>query len=144
VEQAMRRDASARTRCRRDRRAARRGADAAATDWAQIAALYDVLMRIEPTPIVELNRAVAVAMRDGADAGLALIDAILARGELESYHLAHAARADLPRSARTGARTRDRGVRAGAGLARLEPERRFLERKLGELRARNWRRYRID
>ena len=106
---------------------------AAATDWAQIAGLYDVLMRIAPTPIVELNRAVAVAMRDGADAGLALIDGILARGELETYHLAHAARADL--LVRLG--QREEGIAAyerALGLARLEAERRFLERKLGELR----------
>jgi RNA polymerase sigma-70 factor (ECF subfamily) len=71
--------------------------NAAATDWGQIVGLYDVLARVEPSPIVELNRAVAVAMRDGPQAGLALIDAILARGELADYHLAHAARADLCR-----------------------------------------------
>src|SRR5205807_3199705 len=70
---------------------------AAATDWAQIAALYDVLARVEPSPVVELNRAVAVAMRDGPAAGLALIDALLARGELTDYHLAHSARAELCR-----------------------------------------------
>src|SRR5207302_1043450 len=68
---------------------------AAATNWAQIVGLYDVLARAEPSPVVELNRAVAVAMRDGPAAGLALIDALLARGELADYHLAHAARADL-------------------------------------------------
>ncbi|MBV8068489.1 MAG: RNA polymerase sigma factor, partial [Acidobacteriaceae bacterium] len=71
--------------------------NAAATDWAQIARLYGVLMRVEPSPVVELNRAVVVAMRDGPDAGLALIEAILARGDLTDYHLAHAARADLCR-----------------------------------------------
>jgi RNA polymerase sigma-70 factor, ECF subfamily len=76
------------------RRGARGGADAAETDWAQIVGLYDVLMRAEPSPVVELNRAAAVAMRDGPEAGLALIDAILARGDLADYHLAHAARAD--------------------------------------------------
>ena len=70
---------------------------AAATDWAQIVGLYDVLLRAEPSPVVELNRAVAVAMRDGPAAGLALIDAILARGDLADYHLAHSARADLCR-----------------------------------------------
>ena len=70
---------------------------AAATDWAQIVGLYDVLARADPSPVVELNRAVAVAMRDGPAAGLALIDAILARGELADYHLAHSARADLCR-----------------------------------------------
>src|SRR5690606_20419425 len=76
--------------------------DAAATDWAQIVGLYDVLMRIAPSPVVELNRAVAVAMRDGPEAGLPLIDAILDRGELQNYHLAHAARAELyQRLART-------------------------------------------
>ena len=71
--------------------------NAAATDWAQIVGLYDLLLRAEPSPVVELNRAVAVAMRDGPEAGLALIDAILARGDLADYHLAHAARADLCR-----------------------------------------------
>ncbi|MEW6324155.1 MAG: RNA polymerase sigma factor, partial [Nitrospirota bacterium] len=70
---------------------------AAATDWAQIVGLYDVLLRAEPSPVVELNRAVAVAMRDGPKEGLALIDAILARGDLADYHLAHSARADLCR-----------------------------------------------
>ena len=104
-----------------------------ATDWAQIAGLYDVLLRIEPTPIVELNRAVAVAMRDGPAAGLTLIDGILRRGELGSYHLTHAARADL--LARLG--RRDEALRAyeqALGLATLEPERRFLERRIGEVR----------
>ena len=71
--------------------------NAAATDWAQIVALYDLLARAEPSPVVELNRAVAVAMRDGPAAGLELIDAILARGDLADYHLAHSARADLCR-----------------------------------------------
>ena len=108
-------------------------ADAAATDWAQIVGLYDVLLQMDPSPIVELNRAVAVAMRDGADAGLALIDGILARGELETYHLAHAARADL--LGRLG--RREEAIAAyerARGLARLEAERRFLDRKLGEVR----------
>jgi len=103
------------------------------TDWAQIAGLYDVLMRIEPTPIIELNRAVAVAMRDGAHAGLALMDGILARGELDAYHLAHAARADL--LARLG--RREEAIAAydrALALAALEPERRFLARRIGELR----------
>ena len=102
------------------------------TDWAQIAGLYDVLLRIDPTPIVELNRAVAVAMRDGPDAGLTLVDEILARGELESYHLAYAARADL--LARLG--RRDEAVEAyerARSLATLEPERRFLARRIVEL-----------
>ena len=103
------------------------------TDWAQIAGLYDVLMRIEPTPIIELNRAVAVAMRDGAHAGLALMDGILARGELDAYHLAHAARADL--LARLGRREEAIAAYGRAlALAALEPERRFLARRIGELR----------
>ena len=109
-------------------------ASAEATDWAQIAGLYDVLLRIEPTPIVELNRAVAVAMRDGAAAGLELIDRILARGELASYHLAHAARADLL------ARLRRRNEAVAAyerarALATLEPEQRFLDGRMAALRA---------
>ncbi len=105
---------------------------AGATDWAQIVGLYDVLARVEPSPVVELNRAAAVAMRDGPLAGLALIDAILARGELGDYHLAHSARADLCR--RLG-RTADAraSYQTALGLTRLEPERRFLERRLGEL-----------
>ena len=105
--------------------------NAAATDWAQIAGLYDLLVRMEPSPVVELNRAVAVAMRDGPDAGLALIDAILARGDLADYHLAHAARADLYR--RLG-RTAEARVSYGMALAlaHQEPERRFLERRLAE------------
>jgi len=69
--------------------------DAASTDWGEIVGLYDLLLRSDPSPVVELNRAVAVAMRDGPEAGLALVDAILARGDLAGYHLAHAARADL-------------------------------------------------
>jgi RNA polymerase sigma-70 factor (ECF subfamily) len=104
----------------------------AATDWAQIVALYDVLAAADPSPVVELNRAVAVAMRDGPAAGLALIDTILARGDLEDYHLAHSARADLCR--RLGRRADARASYERAlGLTRQEPERRFLERRLGEL-----------
>ena len=106
--------------------------DAAATDWAQIVGLYDVLARGEPSPVVELNRAVAVAMRDGPAAGLALIDAILARGDLADYHLAHSARADLCRRLGKNADARTSYERALA-LARQEPERRFLERRLTEL-----------
>jgi RNA polymerase sigma-70 factor (ECF subfamily) len=94
--------------------------------------LYDVLLRIEPSPIVELNRAVAVAMRDGAAAGLELVDAILARGELADYHLAHSARAELCRRLGRVADARSAYERAVA-LARQEPERRFLERRLAEL-----------
>jgi len=106
--------------------------DPAATDRAQIVALYDVLARVEPSPVVELNRAVAVAMRDGPAAGLALIDAILAHGDLEGYHLAHAARADLCRRLGRTAEARASYKRA-LGLTQQEPERRFLERRLGEL-----------
>jgi RNA polymerase sigma-70 factor (ECF subfamily) len=105
---------------------------AAATDWAQIVWLYNLLVRVEPSPVVELNRAVAVAMRDGPPAGLALIDAILARGDLEDYHLAHSARADLCRRLGKNAEARASYQRALA-LARQEPERRFLERRLAEL-----------
>ena len=105
---------------------------AAATDWAQIVGLYDVLMRADPSPVVELNRAAAMAMRDGPAAGLALVDALLARGELAGYHLAHSARAYLCR--RLG-RTADARVSYGRALAlaRQEPERRFLARRLREL-----------
>ena len=109
---------------------------AAATDWAQIVGLYDVLARVEPSPVVELNRAVAVAMRDGPLAGLALIDTILARGDLPDYHLAHSARADLYRRLGRKAEARAAYERALA-LTRQEPERRFLERRLGELHAQN-------
>jgi len=105
---------------------------AAATDWAQIVGLYDVLVRAEPSPVVELNRAVAIAMRDGPAAGLALVDAILARGELSDYRLAHAARADLCRRLGRTAQAKASYERALA-LARQEPERRFLEKRLAEL-----------
>jgi RNA polymerase sigma-70 factor (ECF subfamily) len=103
-----------------------------ATDWAQIVGLYDALLRAEPSPVVELNRAVALAMRDGPAAGLAEIDAILARGDLANYHLAHSARADLCRRLgdRVGART---SYKRALQVARQEPERRFLERRLAEL-----------
>ncbi|OLE38648.1 MAG: RNA polymerase subunit sigma-24 [Cyanobacteria bacterium 13_1_40CM_2_61_4] len=106
---------------------------AAATDWAQIVGLYDVLRRADPSPVIELNRAAAVAMRDGPEAGLALIDGILARGDLADYHLAHSARADLCRRLRRTAEARASYERA-LELARQEPERRFLERRLDELR----------
>jgi RNA polymerase sigma-70 factor, ECF subfamily len=106
---------------------------AAATDWPQIVALYGVLMRLEPSPVVELNRAVAVAMRDGPETGLELIDAILGRGELSDYRLAHAARADLCRRLGKTAEARVSYERALA-LTRQEPERRFIERRLAELR----------
>ena len=106
--------------------------NAAATDWAQIVGLYGLLARVEPSPVVELNRAVAVAMRDGPLAGLDLIDAILARGDLADYHLAHSARADLCRRLGRTAEARASYERALA-LTRQEPERRFLERRLAEL-----------
>ena len=105
----------------------------AATDWAQIVGLYDVLSRLDPSPIIFLNRAVAVAMRDGPAAGLALVDALLARGELAEYHLAHAARADLCRRLGRSAEARASYERALA-LARQEPERRFLQHRLNELK----------
>lgn len=103
-----------------------------ATDWSQIIALYDVLARIEPSPVVDLNRAVAIAMRDGPEAGLSLIDDILAEGTLAEYHLAHAARADLCR--RMG-NTKDavNAYRRALELAKQEPERRFLEGRLRQL-----------
>ena len=102
------------------------------TDWNEIVRLYDALLRTEPSPVVELNRAVAVAMCDGPAAGLALVDAILGRGELQDYHLAHAARADLCRRLGETAQARASYERAAA-LARQVPERRFLERRLAEL-----------
>jgi RNA polymerase sigma-70 factor (ECF subfamily) len=104
----------------------------AGTDWTEIVALYEILAQAEPSPVVELNRAVAVAMRDGPSAGLELIDAILARGDLADYHLAHAARAELCR--RLGKLTEARAAYQQAiSLARQEPERRFLDRRLAEL-----------
>lgn len=106
--------------------------EAAATDWPQIVALYNVLARTEPSPIVELNRAVAVAMRDGPEAGLALIDALFARGELTDYRLAHSARADLCRRLGRKAEARSSYEHALA-LTRQEPERRFLGKRLQEL-----------
>jgi len=106
--------------------------DAAATDWAQIVALYSLLARAEPSPVVELNRAVAVAMRDGPLAGLELIDVILERGDLADYHLAHSARADFCRRLGRFAEARTSYERALA-LTWQEPERRFLERRLAEL-----------
>jgi RNA polymerase sigma-70 factor (ECF subfamily) len=105
---------------------------AAATDWGQIVGLYDVLVRAEPSPVVELNRAAAVAMRDGPAAGLALIDAILARGDLADYPLAHSARAELCRRLGKTGDARASYERA-LGLTRQEPQRRFLERRLADL-----------
>ena len=107
-------------------------ASSASTDWHEIVGLYDVLLRGSPSPVIELNRAVAVAMRDGPAAGLDLVDAILARGELADYHLAHSARADLCRrlDRRDDART---AYRRALELTQQEPERRFLQRRLAEL-----------
>jgi RNA polymerase sigma-70 factor (ECF subfamily) len=105
---------------------------AQATDWDRIVGLYNLLARADPSPVVELNRAVAVSMRDGPASGLALVDAILARGQLDAYHLAHAARADLLR--RLG-RTADARAcyRRALELARQEPQRRFIRQRLNEL-----------
>lgn len=109
--------------------------DAADTDWTQIVALYDVLFRIDESPVVALNRAAAIAMRDGPERGLALIDAILADGSLDDYHLAHAARADLWR--RLG-RTSEAIVayERALSLTTQEPERRYLSYRLRQLRDR--------
>jgi RNA polymerase sigma-70 factor (ECF subfamily) len=104
----------------------------AATDWAQIVGLYDLLVQVGPSPVVEINRAVAIAMRDGPAAGLELMDAILARGDLTAYHLAHAARAELCRQLGRTAEARASYQRALA-LAQQEPERRFLEGRLAKL-----------
>ena len=103
-----------------------------ATDWAEIVGLYDVLARTDDSPVIELNRAVAVAMRDGPAAGLALIDTILERGDLRDYRLAHAARAELCRRLGRTAEARMSFERALA-LSRQEPERRFLEQRLAGL-----------
>ena len=105
---------------------------AEATDWPQIVALYDVLLRMQPSPVVELNRAVAVAMRDGPEAGLAIVDALLAHGELGDYRFAHAARADLCRRLGRAAEAR-RAYRRALDLTQQASERRFLERRLAEL-----------
>lgn len=104
----------------------------AATDWPQIVALYDLLARAAPSPVVELNRAVAIAMRDGPQPGFALIEALVARGDLAEYHLAHAARADLCRRLGKSAEARASYEKA-LHLARLEPERKFLQKRLREL-----------
>jgi len=103
---------------------------AAETDWSEIIGLYDALSRLDPSPVISLNRAVAVAMRDGPAAGLALVDALM--GELEGYHLAHAARADLCR--RLGRKAEAiAAYRKALALSRQAPERRFLERRIAEL-----------
>jgi RNA polymerase sigma-70 factor, ECF subfamily len=107
--------------------------NSAATDWAQIVGLYDVLLSAHPSPVVELNRAVAVAMRDGPAAGLSLIEAILKRGDLEDYYLAYSALADLNR--RLGKTTEARAAyQQSLKLARQEPARRFLERRVEEMK----------
>jgi RNA polymerase sigma-70 factor (ECF subfamily) len=101
------------------------------TDWSEIIGLYDVLSRLDPSPVVALNRAVAVAMRDGPVAGLALVDALLP--ELEGYHLAHAARADLCR--RLGRKAQAiASYEKALSMSRQEPERRFLERRIAGLK----------
>src|SRR6184192_2008584 len=103
----------------------------AATDWAEIVGLYDVLLRLAPSPVVELNSAAAVAMRDGPEAGLAAIDAILARGELGDYHLAHSARGELLR--RLGRRDEaSAAYRRALELTTQDPQRRLLEKRLSE------------
>ncbi|MBX9695582.1 MAG: RNA polymerase sigma factor [Cyanobacteria bacterium] len=106
---------------------------AVATDWAEIVSLYNLLLEAEKSPVVELNRAVAIAMRDGPEAGLEIIDAILARGELNEYHLAHAARADMCRRLGKTAESLA-SYEVALSLAKQEPERRFLARRLNELR----------
>ena len=108
--------------------------DSASTDWDEIVGLYDALLSLEPSAVVELNRAVAVAMRDGAGIGLALIDGILQRGDLVDYHLTHAARADLCRRLNKIEEARTSYVRA-LELVQQEPERRYLQRRLYELGA---------
>jgi RNA polymerase sigma-70 factor (ECF subfamily) len=108
--------------------------NAAATDWQEIVRLYDVLIRAEPSPVIELNRAVAVAMRDGPEAGLTLIDAILTRGDLADYQLAHSARGELCR--RLGKfEEAQASYKRALNLVRQEPERRLLERRLRGLSA---------
>src|SRR5262249_30866946 len=112
--------------CRADR--------ADATDWPQIVRLYDVLERVQPSPVVSLNRAVAVAMTEGAERGLELMDHLAAGGDLDGYHLMHAARADLLR--RIGSRTEAaESYRRALALVGNESERRFLERRLREVTA---------
>jgi RNA polymerase sigma-70 factor (ECF subfamily) len=103
-----------------------------ATDWPQIVALYDVLLRLAPSPIVELNRAVAVAMRDGPQTGLQLVDSLLERGNLRHYHLAHAAKADLHRRLQQYADART-AYREAFKLAQQDVEKRFLQKRLEEI-----------
>jgi RNA polymerase sigma-70 factor (ECF subfamily) len=103
------------------------------TDWRQIVALYNRLVRIQPSPVVELNRAVAIAMRDGPEVGLALIDAVLAHGELANYYLAHSARADMYRRLGRAAEARSSYEKA-LELTQQKPERRFLEERIRQLK----------
>jgi RNA polymerase sigma-70 factor, ECF subfamily len=105
----------------------------AATDWRQIVAVYDQLVRIQPSPVVELNRAVAIAMRDGPEAGLAHIDAVLEHGELANYYLAHSARADMCRRLGRTAEARSSYEKALA-LTQQEPERQFLQERIRQLK----------
>ena len=109
-----------------------RATDSTTTDWAGIIGIYNVMMQLDPSPVIQLNRAVAVAMRDGPFAGLKLIDGILKRGDLDTYHLAHAARADLCRRLGRTKEARTSYQRA-LSLTQQEPERRFLEKRLNEL-----------
>jgi RNA polymerase sigma-70 factor (ECF subfamily) len=102
------------------------------TDWTEIAALYDVLLRLDPSPVIELNRAVAIAMRDGPQAGLDLIEGILARGELTEYRFAHATRGELYRRIGKVMESR-RAFQRALELTKQDPERRFLERRLASL-----------
>jgi RNA polymerase sigma-70 factor (ECF subfamily) len=105
----------------------------ASTDWQQIVALYDQLVRIQPSPVVQLNRAVAIAMRDGPEAGLAQIDAVLEHGELADYYLAHSARADMCRRLGRTAEARSAYEKALA-LTQQEPERQFLQDRIRQLK----------
>ena len=105
----------------------------AATNWGQIAALYDELARIQPSPVVQLNRAVAIAMRDGPEAGLTHIDAVLEHGELANYYLAHSARADMYRRLGRTAEARSAYEKALA-LTQQEPERKFLQERIRQLK----------
>jgi RNA polymerase sigma-70 factor (ECF subfamily) len=106
---------------------------AAATDWRQIVALYNQLVRIQPSPVVHLNRAVAIAMRDGPEAGLEHIDAVLEQGELANYYLAHSARADMCRRLGRTAEARSSYEKALA-LTQQEPERQFLQERIRQLK----------
>ena len=110
-----------------------RAESVAATDWQQIVALYDQLARVQPSPVVRLNRAVALAMRDGPEAGLAEMDAVLEHGELANYYLAHSARADMCRRLGRTAEARSSYEKALA-LTQQEPERQFLQARIGELK----------